>query len=376
MMPPSNAWTGAEVVIDPSACPICLSEMCEGHDDDEREPPPSPPSPEPDGLPADELRDAVDVAAEGRAIAETGIKYVVDGLIPNYGMLGKVVAYAKVGKTTFGHALGAAVASGASFLDRDVQQARVLVIAAEDPPEYTAWLARHLSVPRGWMTFWRRPIQLSTAGLNAIGKTVERGNYGLVLISSWQSVIAGLVRDENDNAGAVAVVECVKQVARATGIPWMIDAHAGKGEDQSDGADPTKALRGASGAAGAADFLLSLRYADGSFSSRRRLSGKGRFVSLEPLLLDYDLATGRFTAHGSTKSTAVETTWRLILETGVLANWVSVVDIARAISPDGKVSSAARRRVREALADRPVDRNSQTRRGQTTTVYRLPKDDV
>ena len=41
----------------------------------------------------------------------------------------------------------------------------------------------------------------------------------------------GLIRDENDNAGAVRVVEDVKAAARASGVPWLIDAHSGKGED-------------------------------------------------------------------------------------------------------------------------------------------------
>jgi hypothetical protein len=187
----------------------------------------------------------------------------VDGIIPNYGMLGMEVAYAKVGKTTFGHAIGAAVATGRTFLERNVQQTRVLALCPEDPPEYTAWLARHLDVQPGVMTFYRRPLRFDSEGLRDVCATVTEGRYGLVLTSSWQAVVAGLVNDENDNAGAVAIVERVKLAARATGVPWLIDAHSGKGEDQSDDADPTRAMRGASSAAGAADFMLSLRYAEG-----------------------------------------------------------------------------------------------------------------
>lgn len=370
----ADAWAGAAVILDSSVCPICLSEMCEGHDERDARHPANglPPAV---GLSEDGLADAVDVAAEGREIAKAGIQYRVDGIIPNYGMVGMAVAYAKVGKTTFGHALGASVASGMPFLDREVRQARVLNIAAEDPPEYTAWLARHLSVPPGRMTFYRRPVTFDAAGLSAITNTVLSGSYGFVMVSSWQAVVAGIVKDENDNAGSVAVVERVKLAARATGVPWLIDAHSGKGEDQSDGADPTRAMRGASAAAGAADFMLSLRYADGTFSSRRRLSGKGRFVSLEPMLLDYDASTGSFTSLGDGKSAATETTWQIIRETGVLRDWGSVDAIAQAIglaSDSGRISGAARRRVRDALKGR-VDTNTETRRGQQTTVYRFPQ---
>ncbi len=28
----ADAWSGAERILDESACPICLSERCEGHD--------------------------------------------------------------------------------------------------------------------------------------------------------------------------------------------------------------------------------------------------------------------------------------------------------------------------------------------------------
>ena len=72
----------------------------------------------------------------------------------------------------------------------------------------------------------------------------------------WQAVVRGLVKDENDNAGAVMVVERVKAFTRTPEVPWLIDAHAGKAEDQTDDADPSKAMRGASGAAGAADYTL------------------------------------------------------------------------------------------------------------------------
>src|SRR5205814_4839584 len=49
--------------------------------------------------------EAMDVAAEGQHLATTGVSYVVDGLVPAYGMLGMTVAYTKVGKTTFSVAL-------------------------------------------------------------------------------------------------------------------------------------------------------------------------------------------------------------------------------------------------------------------------------
>lgn len=363
-----------DVWADATLCEVCGRESCEDHlpagsDVPERGAFVS------EGLPADGLADAVDVAVEGQAIAARGIQYVVEGVIPNYGMLGMAVAYAKVGKTTLAHALGAAVATGTPFLGREVQQARVLMLAAEDPPEYTAWLARHLALPKGVMTFYRRPIRFDEAGLAAVGQTIQAGGYGLVLVSSWQAVVAGLIRDENDNAGAVAIVERVKLQARATGVPWLIDAHSGKGEDQSDDADPLKALRGASSAAGAADYMLSLRYANGAFGTQRRLSGKGRFVSFEPMLLEFDRASGAFSVLGESRSVASESTWEQIAQIGVLRDWCSVDAVAMAIglvNEKGTVTGTGRRRIKDALKGRPgIDCRSELRRGKTTALYKL-----
>jgi hypothetical protein len=327
-------------------------------------------------LMADALADATKEAEEGRRIAAEVVPYAVDGVVPSLGVLGFLVAYTKVGKTSLCHALGAAVAQGTPFLDRATQRVRVLYIAAEDPPEYTAWVARHLVVGPGRMSFYRRSVVLDETGLTAICAAVRHGGFGLVIVASWQAVIRGLVRDENDNAGAVVVVERVKAATRELGVPWVIEAHSGKGEDQEDEADPTRALRGASSAAGAADFVLSLRYADGAFGRQRRLSGKGRFVSLAPLLLNYDEERGVYTSLGSTKGAAREETWNQIVEKQALsAEPRSVDEIAKTagiVSATGKVTGAGRRVVKEALWNREgVTKTEEVRRGKKTTLYRL-----
>lgn len=331
-------------------------------------------------LDPDSLADAVAVAAEGREIAEVGVPYTVEGMIPQLGVLGFVVAYTKVGKTTFDQKLGESVARGADFIERATARTRVLYVAAEDPPEYTAYVARHLAPEPGTMTFYRRSLILDDAGLAALAEVVREGGYGLVLIASWQAVIRGLVKDENDNAGAVVVVERVKATTRETGVPWMIEAHTPKAEDQGDDADPTKALRGASGAAASADFVLSLRYADGTFGSRRRLSGKGRFVNFAPVLLDYHEESGDYTSLGSTKSAANEETWQTIEKAQALTPEPRTADqIARAaglVAPGAKVSGALRNRVRNALWKRPgvVTTTERGKTGHEKTVYSRPVD--
>lgn len=328
------------------------------------------------GLPEEALADAVVVVQQGRDIEAKGIQYLVDDIVPNYGMLGIPVGGPKVGKSTLKQALGGAVATGREFLGKATRQVRVLDIVPEDPPEYTAWMARNLDVPAGVMTFYRGPILFDRRGLAKIVTTVKQGGYGLVTASSWQALVRGLLRDENDNAGTARIVEDVKAAARETGVPWLVDAHSGKAEDQQDDADPLKAMRGASAAAGAADYLLSLRYADGTFGSRRKLSGKGRFVSFEPITIDFDPATSTYTVVGAAKSVAAETTWRLIVETGALrAEPQTAAEIAAAaglVPPGDRVTNTHRRQVQQALHGRSsVGIEQQIRFGQKTTLYKL-----
>jgi len=328
------------------------------------------------GLAEADLTDAVDVAAEGRALEEAGVPQLLHGIIPFLGVLGFLVAYAKVGKTTFGQAMAAAIAMGRVFLGHLTTTARVLVLAAEDPPEYTAFVSRHLDVAPGRMTFYRKPIILDNHGLAQVIATVRQGGYGLVLISSWQAVVRGLIGDENDNAGAVRVVEDVKAAARLTGVPWLVDAHAGKGEDHDDDADPSRAMRGASAAAGAADFTLHLRYANGAFGTQRKLSGKGRFVNFPCMTFDYDPITGAFTVLGDSKGATKETTWRLIIEMGALSTDArSIAEIGRRIGfqKEGKrLSGTQRKQIADALHGRSdVGRVEETRQGRKTMCYRL-----
>jgi hypothetical protein len=171
-------------------------------------------------------------------------------------------------------------------------------------------------------------------------------------------------------------MEAVKVLgARHTDIPWLIDAHSGKGEDQSDDADPSRAMRGASAAAGSADYTLSLRYANGTFGTQRRLSGKGRFVNVEPMTIDLDTATGSYSLLGSTKTAGLETTWRLIAEMGALTETPrSATEIASIIAPPAKgvrVGGQVRKRVTDALHNRPgVLYSQEVRHGKTVTLYR------
>ena len=154
-----------------------------------------------------------------------------------------LIAYAKVGKTTFGQALGASVGMGHAFLDFETTAARVLVIAAEDPEEYTAYTARHLQVDRHRDdVLSAQPHPQSARASRSIVGTMPQGQLRLRarrLLAGAHPWTGAAMR--TDNAGMVRVVEDVKAAARASGVPWFFHAHSGKGEDQDDDADPSQA---------------------------------------------------------------------------------------------------------------------------------------
>src|SRR5262245_10336286 len=113
-MAPMDAWSTA----DPTVCLACGRDACEDH------------LPRTvNGFADDELEDVVDVSRQGREIAERGIRYALDQVIPDYGMVGFLVAYAKVGKSTFDQAMAAHIAMGRPFLNQKTAPRRVLVLA-------------------------------------------------------------------------------------------------------------------------------------------------------------------------------------------------------------------------------------------------------
>src|SRR5438093_1631744 len=160
------------------------------------------------------VEDASVVIAEGLHIAEVGITWTVQDLIPSYGMLGMHVAATKVGKTTLAQALAADVAMGRPFLERPTVRTKVFIIAAEDPAEYTAFLARHLQVDPDWLKFYRRALILDDATLNAVGQYIRAQHIGFVLSASWQAVVRTLIRDENDHIADARTMEQDNAITR------------------------------------------------------------------------------------------------------------------------------------------------------------------
>lgn len=368
---------------DTTACPVCGRDSC---DDPAHLPPggrssqkkPAEAGPAFVGFDPENVVSLDTLMAEGRALREQGIRYVVDGMIPAYGFVGFLVAGSKVGKTTLGLAAMRAIAGNEpEFLGLPVENTKVLMLALEDPREYLSVLVADTFKGGERVTFYPHPLQLTEAVLDDLARYVTEQGFGLVYVATFLNAVRGLVDDENDNAGMVRVVNGLKVFARRVGVPLLLEAHAGKGEDLSEDADPVKALRGASAAAAEADFLISLRRTGGGFSTMRRLSGLGRFVRFSPISFDFAPATGELTVldSGDTQA-AAETDWRRICEMGALTDEprsAGAIALAAGIATPGKpVTRPVRNRVRTALYRRSGVRVSTVGTGQAgRTTYSL-----
>jgi hypothetical protein len=111
-------------------------------------------------------------------------KWIVPGLLPTG--LASLAGRPKLGKSWLALQLGAAVAVGGTFLERRVQEGRVLFIALEDPPRRLRERVRSLwvsaSAPIQFYTEW--PVLNSEQGLYELRETVAEWRPRLVVIDT------------------------------------------------------------------------------------------------------------------------------------------------------------------------------------------------
>jgi hypothetical protein len=294
----------------------------------------------------------------GRAILRDGVRYVVKGIIPAYGGFGVGVARAKVGKTSMGMHLMGSVGSGRPFLGCEVSKRKVLMLALEDPEDYLAVLAARALKGDEDVSFYPRSLVLDEPTLRSLASHIRHEGFGFLYVATILHAVRGLVKDENDNAGMVKVVASLKSFARELGIPVFMEAHAGKGEDQSEDADPLLSFRGATAAAAEADYVLSLKRKGGGFSTVRTLSGLGRFVEFPPITFDRDAETGELRVVDSGAGTgAAESDFQLLLLAahGLTGTPKSAAALATAVGwtrGNGRPDKNDCRRVHRALDNR------------------------
>jgi hypothetical protein len=209
-------------------------------------------------------------AAEILATEAQPIPWVWDLFLPR-GALALLVAFMKVGKSTFIYALAIAVARGISFLRFPTQQGAVLIFALEEHPRD---VRRHLE-QFGMCT--KDPIYVVTGQLHnnpelleEVERFIVEKQITLVIIDTLTQFWA--VADENSNAEVIREVSPLLDLARQTDAAVLLVHH-----ERKSGGDEGRGIRGGSALFALVDqaFLLDRRH--GGEDSHRVLRTFGRY---------------------------------------------------------------------------------------------------
>jgi hypothetical protein len=209
-------------------------------------------------------------AAEILATEAQPIPWVWDLFLPR-GALALLVAFMKVGKSTFIYALAIAVARGISFLRYSTQQGGVLILALEEHPRD---VRRHLE------QFGLRPedpiyvvtghLQNNPDLLEDLERFIVTNRITLVIIDTLTQFWT--VADENSNAEVIRGVTPLLELARQTDAAVLLVHH-----ERKSGGEEGRGIRGGSALFALVDqaFLLDRRH--GGNETHRVLRTLGRY---------------------------------------------------------------------------------------------------
>lgn len=185
--------------------------------------------------------------------AAGGLTFVWDGIVPDAGVFVGHIGPPKIGKTTLGMLLAHIAGSGGgALLGHTVLSRRVLVLAIEDPPYYTEALADRYFDDADDVWCYTERLKADPETIERIVQTIKAHNIGLVVLFSLSAFWR--VADENDNRQVQNHAEAIRDGARRSGVPWLLDIHARKAEG-TDGSE----IRGAGALAGVLDAWISQR---------------------------------------------------------------------------------------------------------------------
>jgi RecA-family ATPase len=232
------------------------------------EPPPPPPALWKDYLPLAALL----------ASPPPVLQFVLPGLLG--GTLGLLVSAGGLGKSMLALEVAASIAVGRDVfgvLGEAPARGRVIIVAAEDPPDILAHrlhaLVKSLTpdeqgaflqnvriksvLGQGWsLGTWSGQAFEPSSGLSVLADEIKEWRPSLVAIDTFNRCLAGM--SENDNAVVGAVISEIEQVIAPTRTAALVLHHVAKGAALSGQGDAQQASRGASALTDNARLQLNL----------------------------------------------------------------------------------------------------------------------
>lgn len=286
------------------------------------------------------------------------IDWVWNFFIPE-GALVVLVAYMKVGKSTFAYLLALAIARGAPFLDFPTQPGGVLILAVEEHPR---------DIKRRLHQFGLRPsdpIYLHAGSLTYSAETFRSLKEFIIEKSIKLALVDTLstfwgITDENNNAEVQRRLAPFLTLARETNCAVLLVHH-----ERKSGGEGGREIRGGSALFAIVDQALLLDRREGGEPTHRVLRGLGRY-SETPHELVLDFVSDNYRKLGTLEELSLETQSKIV--------WDALALTPKTVPTLAAETSLTEKRVRkvlEALGD-TVTREGGGKKGDPFT-YRRPK---
>ena len=207
--------------------------------------------------------------------------WTVEPYLPE-GTLALLVAYMKVGKSTFAYHLALAVAKGEPFLNGATKQGGVLILAVEEHRrDAKLRLGKFGLLPSDPIHLHVGPLDNTPATLAAVRTYIVQ--HGIVLLILDTLSRFWNIEAENDNAAVDRAIAPLLQLARDTGVTVLLVHH-----ERKAGGEEGKSIRGGSALFGLVDQALILERRPGGNTSQRILRAFGRYGETpSEVVLDY-----------------------------------------------------------------------------------------
>jgi hypothetical protein len=198
------------------------------------------------------------------------ITWVLKSYLPE-GALILLVAYMKVGKSTFAYFLAIAVARGEPFLGFDTTQGPVLILAIEEHPrDVKLRLLKFGARPSDPIHVHVGPLDHDARTFSALTDFIRKEGIRLVILDTlaqfWH------IPDENDNSQVLLRITPLLTLARDTNASVLLIHH-----ERKMGGNGGREIRGGSALLGAVDQALLLDHRQGGNPSHRVLRSVGRY---------------------------------------------------------------------------------------------------
>ncbi|MBI4610228.1 MAG: AAA family ATPase [Candidatus Rokubacteria bacterium] len=293
---------------------------------------------------------------------ELPIRWIWEPFLPEGG-LALLVAYMKVGKTTFAYALAVAVAQGRPFLGFPTMRGGVLLLALEEHPrEVRRRLSRLNLGPEDPLYVHEGPLTYTPATFEALRGFIRE--YGIRLVILDTLSMFWPVTDENANAEVIRSIKPLLALARDTGASVVLIHH-----ERKAGGEDGRGIRGGSALFGLVDQALLLDRRQGGKDTQRVLRALGRYAET-PRELILELVGDEYRKVGTAEELGLEA-----MKTKVLAALAAAPQEVARLAGQAGLSEKATKKALSALGPGVV-REGKGVRGKPRTYRQADPDSI